>query len=93
MSVWATMSGAAVAQGIPLDGIVVTSTKTSEAAIDALSGTSVLDKEQLDQQFQADRPAHLPDDDAGRYDVGDGPRYRDRRSTSAACRTSGGSTC
>jgi hemoglobin/transferrin/lactoferrin receptor protein len=51
------MSGAAIAQGIPLDGIVVTSTKTSEAAIDALSGTSVLDKTQLDQQFQADRPA------------------------------------
>ena len=55
MSVWATMSGAAVAQGIALDGIVVTSTKTSEAAIDALSGTSAITKEQLDQQFQADK--------------------------------------
>lgn len=45
----------AAAQGIQLDGITVTSTKTSEAAIDALSGTSTLGKEQLDQQFQADR--------------------------------------
>lgn len=49
------MSGAATAQGIPLDGIVVTSTKTPEAAIDALSGTSAIDKTQFDQQFQADK--------------------------------------
>ena len=55
MSALAMMSGAAIAQGIPLDGIVVTSTKTPEAAIDALSGTSVISKEQLDQQFQADK--------------------------------------
>jgi hemoglobin/transferrin/lactoferrin receptor protein len=45
----------AAAQGIQLDGITVTSTKTSEAAIDAPSGTSIIGKEQLDQQLQADR--------------------------------------
>lgn len=55
MSALTMISGAAIAQGIALDGIVVTSTKTSEAAIDALSGTSVISKEQLDQQFQADK--------------------------------------
>ena len=44
MSALVMMSGAAAAQGIALDGIVVTSTKTSEAAIDALSGTSAIDK-------------------------------------------------
>ncbi|MDX2258271.1 MAG: TonB-dependent hemoglobin/transferrin/lactoferrin family receptor [Hyphomicrobiaceae bacterium] len=41
----------AVAQDIALDGIVVTSTKTGEAAIDAMSGTSIVGAEQLEQQF------------------------------------------
>jgi hemoglobin/transferrin/lactoferrin receptor protein len=59
VSALAIMSGGVSAQGIQLDGIVVTSTKTSEKAIDALSGTSALGKEQLDQQFQADRPSQF----------------------------------
>lgn len=54
------MSGAAAAQSsIPLEGIVVTSTKTSEAAIDALSGTSAVSREQLDQQFQPDKASQF----------------------------------
>jgi len=55
LSMLAVMSGEVAAQGIPLEGIVVTSTKTPEPAIDALSGTSSVGKEQMDQQFQADR--------------------------------------
>jgi hemoglobin/transferrin/lactoferrin receptor protein len=55
----AVMCGELAAQSIPLEGIVVTSTKTSEPAIDALSGTSTVGKEQLDQQFQADRVATI----------------------------------
>jgi len=54
----AIMSGPATAQ-IALEGIVVTSTKTSEAAIDALSGTSALGTTQLDQQFQADKASQF----------------------------------
>lgn len=49
----------ASAQEVLLDGIVVTSTKTSEAAIDALSGSSALDNEELDEQFQADRASEI----------------------------------
>jgi hemoglobin/transferrin/lactoferrin receptor protein len=52
-------SSAAVAQSIPLEGIIVTSTKTAEPAIDALSGTSTIGKSQLDEQFQADRPSQF----------------------------------
>jgi hemoglobin/transferrin/lactoferrin receptor protein len=52
----AAMSGELAAQSIPLEGIVVTSTKTSEPAIDALSGTSTLGKAELDQ-FQAAAPS------------------------------------
>ena len=59
ISVVLAAGGAALAQGIPLEGIVVTSTKTSEAAIDALSGSSVLTKKQLDEQFQADNPSQF----------------------------------
>ncbi len=54
----AIMSGPATAQ-IALEGIVVTSTKTSEAAIDALSGTSALGTTQLDEQFQADKASQF----------------------------------
>ena len=54
-SALALVSGAAAAQGIQLDGIVVTSTKTPELAIDALSGTSTLGRGELDT-FQAALP-------------------------------------
>jgi len=47
------------AQTIALDGIVVTSTKTSEAAIDALSGTSSIDKQTIDTEFQPDRISQI----------------------------------
>jgi hemoglobin/transferrin/lactoferrin receptor protein len=47
-------SGAgAAAQDISLEGIVVTTSKVEESAIDALSGSSAVGKEQLDEQFQA----------------------------------------
>jgi hemoglobin/transferrin/lactoferrin receptor protein len=58
-SITALASGVANAQGIQLDGIIVTTTKTIESAIDSLSGSSVVDKEQLDQQFQADRASDI----------------------------------
>lgn len=54
----ATTSGVA-AQEVALEGIVVTSTKTSETAVDALSGSSALTKTQLDEQFQADRASQF----------------------------------
>lgn len=63
--VWAGGLGSAVslmllapcasAQEVVLDGIVVTSTKTEESAIDALSGSSAVSRETLDEQFNADR--------------------------------------
>ncbi len=59
VSVLLSTGGVAAAQGIPLEGIVVTSTKTPESAIDALSGSSVITKQQLDEQFQADRPSQF----------------------------------
>lgn len=43
------------AQEIMLDGIVVTSSKTQESAIDALSGSSAISREEIDTQFQPDR--------------------------------------
>jgi hemoglobin/transferrin/lactoferrin receptor protein len=53
-------SGAVTAQeSIPLEGIVITSTKTWEPAIAALSGTSVIGREQLDQQFQPDKASQF----------------------------------
>lgn len=52
VSLLALSSAASLAQDIQLDGIVVTSTKTNESAIDALSASSALSKEQLDEQFQ-----------------------------------------
>jgi hemoglobin/transferrin/lactoferrin receptor protein len=48
-------TGASVAQVTVLDGIVITSTKSAESAVDALAGSSAVSKEQLDQQFQAER--------------------------------------
>src|SRR5512145_2281225 len=58
LSMLAVMSGELAAQSIPLEGIVVTSTKTSEPAIDALSGTSSVGKEQLDQT-QGDKVSQI----------------------------------
>lgn len=43
------------ADEIQLDGIVVTTSKVAESAIDALSGSSSVGKEQIDQQYQAER--------------------------------------
>jgi hemoglobin/transferrin/lactoferrin receptor protein len=45
-------TGSGFTQEIVLDGVVVTSTKTSESAIDALSGSSAVSREVLDEQFQ-----------------------------------------
>jgi len=50
---------AAAAQDIALDGIVVTSSKTGEAAIDALSGTSNVSREQLEQLFAPDNVSNV----------------------------------
>lgn len=58
-SITALASGTAGAQGIQLDGIIVTTTKTIESAIDSLSGSSVVSREQLDQQYQADRASDI----------------------------------
>lgn len=44
--------GPASAQEIQLDGIIITFSKTLESAIDALSGSSTIGREQLDEQFQ-----------------------------------------
>lgn len=54
-----SVSASASAQEILLDGIVVTSTKTEESAIDALSGSSAVNREQLDEQFNADRVSEV----------------------------------
>lgn len=43
----------AAAQEIQLDGIVVTYSKLEESAIDALSGSSAVNRDQLDAQYQA----------------------------------------
>lgn len=48
----ATSTGSASAQDIQLDGIIVTFSKTLQSAVDSLSGSSTIGKEQLDQQFQ-----------------------------------------
>lgn len=50
-----SLTQGASAQEILLDGIVVTSSKTEESAIDALSGSSAISKEELDTQFQPDK--------------------------------------
>jgi hemoglobin/transferrin/lactoferrin receptor protein len=52
-------TGSGFAQEIVLDGVVVTSTKTSESAIDALSGSSSIGRETLDEQFNADRVSEV----------------------------------
>ena len=52
-------TGSGFAQEIVLDGVVVTSTKTSESAIDALSGSSSVGREQIDEEFQADKVSEV----------------------------------
>ncbi len=52
-------SVATKAQEISLEGIVVTTSKVEESAIDALSGSSSIGKEQLDEQFQADSTTQI----------------------------------
>jgi len=54
-SLLAMLTQSAGAQEVLLDGIVVTSSKTEESAIDALSGSSAIGKEDLDTQFQPDK--------------------------------------
>ncbi len=49
------LSARANAQEIQLDGIIVTFSKVAESAIDALSGSSAVGREQLDEQFQSDK--------------------------------------
>jgi hemoglobin/transferrin/lactoferrin receptor protein len=45
----------AAAQEISLEGIVVTTSKFEESAIDALSGSSSIDDEQIQEEFQPER--------------------------------------
>lgn len=52
-AVFAYGSSHASAQDITLDGIVVTGTKTEESWIDALSASSVVERETMDEQFQS----------------------------------------
>jgi hemoglobin/transferrin/lactoferrin receptor protein len=59
MSLLAMSASIGHAQGIQLDGIVVTFSKTNESAIDALAGSSAVSKTELDQQFQADRASEI----------------------------------
>jgi hemoglobin/transferrin/lactoferrin receptor protein len=47
-----SLTQGASAQEILLDGIVVTSSKTEESAIDALSGSSAISRGVIDEQFQ-----------------------------------------
>lgn len=60
-SALAIASASASAQTVQLDGIVLTFSKMSESAIEALSGSSAIDNEQLDQQFQADSVSQIMD--------------------------------
>jgi hemoglobin/transferrin/lactoferrin receptor protein len=55
MPAWAILSGMVAAQGIQLEGIIVTTSKTSESAIDALSGSSAISRSQLDEQYQPEK--------------------------------------
>lgn len=47
-----TTIGSASAQEIQLDGIIVTFSRTFQSAVDSLSGSSTIGREQLDEQFQ-----------------------------------------
>lgn len=48
-----TSTGSASAQDIQLDGIIVTFSKTLQSAVDSLSASSTIGREQIDEQFQA----------------------------------------
>jgi hemoglobin/transferrin/lactoferrin receptor protein len=50
----ASIDGEAI-QGTVLDGIIVTLGKSTEAAIDALAGSTSIDRETIDTQFQPDK--------------------------------------
>jgi hemoglobin/transferrin/lactoferrin receptor protein len=54
-----SLTQGASAQEILLDGIVVTSSKTEESAIDALSGSSAISKSVIDEQLQPTDVAKL----------------------------------
>src|SRR5690606_20453241 len=60
-SALAIASASASAQTVQLDGIVLTFSKIGESAIEALAGSSAIDNEQLDQQFQADSVSQIMD--------------------------------
>lgn len=47
-----TSMGSASAQAIQLDGIIITFSKTLQSAIDSLSASSTIGRQQLDEQFQ-----------------------------------------
>ena len=47
------------AQTVQLDGIVLTFSKIGESSIEALSGSSAIGKEQMDEQFQADNVSQI----------------------------------
>ncbi|MGE0630596.1 MAG: TonB-dependent receptor, partial [Hyphomicrobiaceae bacterium] len=53
------IAASAEAQTIALDGIVITSTKTEEAAIDVLGGSSAIGRTQLDTEFQPDKVSEV----------------------------------
>ena len=59
VSCCALMAGSAQAQDIQLDGIVITFSKVAESAIDALGGSSAVSREQMDEQFQAERVSEV----------------------------------
>ena len=73
------MSSSAIAQGISLDGIIITSTKTLEAAIDALSGTSTIGEIRIDDAVPVRRVAEISCDAALGHDVRDRARHRHGR--------------
>jgi hemoglobin/transferrin/lactoferrin receptor protein len=52
-------TGQGLTQEIVLDGVVVTSTKTSEAAVDALSASSAVSKQQIDEQFNPEKVSEV----------------------------------
>lgn len=54
-----TFITSAIAQEVALDGIVVTSSKVEESAIDALSGSSVVTRDVVDEQYQPDKVSEV----------------------------------
>ena len=60
-SALAIATASASAQTVQLDGIVLTFSKIGESAIEALAGSSAIEREQLDQQFQPDSVSEVMD--------------------------------